>query len=201
MTEFIIPSYLVQYKTFKQINCNGIGLILSTQYDIIFQNGGDVLQRSEYAKKLFLMGYNCSQSVLGAFHDVMEMSLDTALKLGSSFGGGIARMRQVCGTVSAIFMVAGLVRGYTANTVEAKSEHYAFIQAMAKSFIARHGSIVCKELLLLRAQAKDGVDNGTGPKANDRTAEYYQSRPCLSLVEDATAFACEYLNISCVIQE
>ena len=153
------------------------------------------MKRSEYAKNLFLKGYNCSQSVLGAFYDLLEMSPDAAIRLGSSVGGGIARLRHTCGTVSAILMVVGAVHGYIENTAEAKSAHYAFVQDMMKAFTLRHGSIICKELLQLRSKQSNTVDNGTSPSANERTEAYYQSRPCLYLVEDATRFACEYLEL------
>ncbi len=159
------------------------------------------MTRSEWAKELFLKGYNCSQAVLGAFCDVMEMDFDTAMKLASSFGGGVARLRQICGTCSAMFMVVGMVRGYTVHEVSAKSEHYAFIQAMAKEFEDKNGSIVCRELLALRAKNSKNVDNGTNPQANIRTEEYYRSRPCLSLVEDAVLQTCRTLHIANEMEE
>lgn len=153
------------------------------------------------AKALFLKGYNCSQAVLGAFCDVIRMDFDTAMKLASSFGGGVARLRQICGTCTAMFMVTGLIRGYTEHEASAKSEHYAFIQAMAKEFEGRNGSIVCRELLALRAQNSKNVDNGTTPEANARTDEYYRSRPCLALVEDAVLQTCRTLGIANEIEE
>lgn len=150
---------------------------------------------------LFLKGYNCSQAVLGAFCDVTEMNFDTAMKLASSFGGGVARLREICGTCSAMFMVAGMVRGYSVHEASAKSEHYAFIQSMAKEFETKNGSIVCRDLLRLRAQKSKTVDNGTAPQANERTDEYYRTRPCLALVEDAVLQVCRTLNISNDIKE
>jgi len=159
------------------------------------------MTRCEISKELFLKGYNCSQAVLGAFCDVMGMNFDTVMKLASSFGGGVARLRQICGTCSAMFMVAGLVRGYTVHEASAKSEHYAFIQAMAKEFENKNGSIICRELLALRAKNSKTVDNGTNPQANVRTQEYYRTRPCLALVEDAVLQTCRTLNISNDIEE
>ena len=153
------------------------------------------MTRREKAKALFLEGYNCSQAVLGAFCDVMEIDFETAMKLASSFGGGVARMRHICGTCSAMFMVAGVVKGNSVASAKLKSEHYALIQDMAKAFAERNGSIICREILTLRAEKSSLVDNGDHPLANDRTEEYYRTRPCLAVVEDAVVFACEWLGI------
>ena len=153
------------------------------------------MTRQEKAKALFLEGYNCSQAVLGAFCDVIKIDFDTAMKLASSFGGGVARMRHICGTCSAIFMVAGVVKGNSVPNTRLKSEHYALIQEMAKGFAERNGSIICREILELRARKSSQVDNSNQSVANERTEEYYRTRPCLLVVEDAVAFACEYLEI------
>lgn len=153
------------------------------------------MTRQERAKTLFLEGYNCSQAVLGAFCDVIEIDFETAMKLASSFGGGVARMRHICGTCSAMFMVAGVVRGNSVPSAQLKSEHYSFIQDMAKSFADRNGSIICREILALRAQKSSVVDNGDDPRANERTEAYYRTRPCLAVVEDAVGFTCEWLGI------
>lgn len=153
------------------------------------------MTRQEKAKALFLEGYNCSQAVLGAFCDVIQIDFDTAMKLASSFGGGVARMRHICGTCSAIFMVAGAVRGNSVPSTKLKSEHYALIQEMAKGFAERNGSIICREILELRAKKSSLVDNSNHSSANERTEEYYRTRPCLSVVEDAVVFACEWLDI------
>ena len=153
------------------------------------------MTRREKARALFLEGYNCSQAVLGAFGDVMQIDFETAMKLASSFGGGVARMRHICGTCSAMFMVAGMVKGNAVPSATLKSEHYSFIQDMAKAFAERNGSIICREILALRAQKSSAVDNGDHPLANERTEEYYRTRPCLAVVEDAVGFTCEWLDI------
>ena len=153
------------------------------------------MTRQEKAKALFLEGYNCSQAVLGAFCDIMQIDFDTAMKISSSFGGGVARMRHICGTCSAMFMVAGAMRGNCVPSTKLKSEHYAFIQEMAKGFAARNGSIICREILELRAQKSFSVDNSDHSSANERTEEYYRTRPCLSVVEDAVIFTCDWLGI------
>lgn len=153
------------------------------------------MKRSEKAKALFMQGYNCTQSVLGAFCDTMGMDFDTTMKLASAFGGGIARMRHICGCCSAMFMVTGMVRGYTVHEAKVKSEHYAFVQSMAREFERRNGSLICRELLDSRSKFSKTIDNGSGPEANERTPEYYRSRPCLSIVEDAVDITCKMLQI------
>ena len=130
------------------------------------------------AKELFLSGYNCSQAVLLAFDDVTGLDEKTAARLASSFGGGMGRMREVCGAVSAMFMICGLTNGYDdPKAKEEKAAHYAAIQALADDFKKENRSIICRELLGLNA------DGSPVPAA--RTAEYYKKRPCADLVSDA----------------
>lgn len=141
----------------------------------------------EKAEKLFLDGYNCAQSVFCAFIEDLGLDFDTALKLSSSFGGGMGRLREVCGAVSSMFMIAGLKYGYTepANK-EVKTEHYARIQKLAEEFKAKNDTIICRELLGLDVK----VDS---PVPEDRTAEYYQTRPCQKLVGDAAEIIAAYI--------
>lgn len=143
--------------------------------------------KSEKAKELFKQGYNCSQATFCAFADEIGMDLETALKLSSSFGGGMGRLREVCGAVSAMFMIAGLKQGYTSPTDdEAKAKHYEFIQKLAKEFEKRNGSIICRKLL--------GLDiEHDVPKPEKRTEEYYASRPCEQLVASAAEIIEEQL--------
>ncbi len=120
----------------------------------------------------FLEGYNCSQAVVLAFSDITGLDDNTMLKLASSFGGGMARMREVCGAVSGMFIVAGILYGYSApNDMKAKSEHYAFIRSLADEFKAVNGTIICRELLA-------GVETTKGGEPEERTPEYYKKRPC-----------------------
>lgn len=135
--------------------------------------------RGERARQLFCAGYNCSQAVVAAFCDLLQMDEKTALKLSSSFGGGMGRLREVCGAVSGMFMVAGLLYGYTdPKDNAAKKEHYALIQELARRFSEQNGSIVCRELLGL------GAGHG-GPTPTVRNAAFYKKRPCADLVADA----------------
>lgn len=145
-------------------------------------------KKGETAKALFLKGYNCSQSVLGAFAEDLGLDLETALRLSSSFGGGMGRLREVCGAVSGMFLVAGLKYGYSdPHDQPAKAEHYQRIQDLAAEFREENGSIVCRELLHL----PEGPDT-TVPA--DRTANYYKKRPCAELVKCAAEMMENYME-------
>lgn len=127
------------------------------------------------AEENFRKGYNCAQSVLLAFSDVTGLDEKTAAMLSSSFGGGLGRLREVCGALSGAAMVLGLLRGYSdPNDRAAKKAHYARIQAFADRFRAQNGSIVCRELL-------SGVPTVEGRVPEERTGAYYQKRPCAML--------------------
>lgn len=144
-------------------------------------------KHSEKAMNLFREGYNCAQSVFCTFAEELGMDFDTALKLSSSFGGGMGRMREVCGAVSAIFMIAGLKYGYTEpDNMDVKAEHYARIQELAKRFKDKNETIICRELL--------GVDADDNPIPSARTPEYYASRPCERLIGEAAEIISEYIN-------
>ena len=137
------------------------------------------MTRPEKAKQLFTSGYNCSQAVVGAFIDDFAIDFDTAMKLSSSFGGGMGRMREVCGAVSGAFMIAGLKCGYCDPCDKAaKSAHYALIQKIAADFKQQNGSIICRELL--EGVGCNGKCQGSVPE--DRTTAYYKKRPCAELV-------------------
>lgn len=137
------------------------------------------MTRPEKAKQLFTSGYNCSQAMVGAFIDDFAIDFDTAMKLSSSFGGGMGRMREVCGAVSGAFMIAGLKCGYCDPCDKAaKSAHYALIQKIAADFKQQNGSIICRELL--EGVGCNGKCQGSVPE--DRTAAYYKKRPCAELV-------------------
>lgn len=151
------------------------------------------MTHAEKARELFLQGYNCSQAVFGAFCEEFGMNFETAVKLASSFGGGMGRMREVCGAVSGMFMAAGLCCGYAEpKDIAAKKEHYERIQHLAAEFKQKNGSIVCRELLEARIQKK--VNDDPIPEA--RTAEYYKARPCAQMVADAVEILERYLTDS-----
>ena len=102
---------------------------------------------SEKAKENFKKGYNCSQAVLSVFCEQFGLDFETAMKISSSFGGGMGRMREVCGTVSGMFMAAGLILGKDTDTAQGKNAMYAITQELANEFKKRNSSIICRELL------------------------------------------------------
>ena len=135
---------------------------------------------SEKAVENFRSGYNCAQSVFLAFAEDVGFDEETALKLSSSFGGGMGRLREVCGAVSAMFAIAGLKKGYTTpNNDDIKAKHYELIQSLAEDFKSKFGTIICRELLEL----PEGKDS---PIPSKRTEEYYQTRPCESFIRFAS---------------
>lgn len=141
------------------------------------------MSKSEEAKNLFCNGCNCAQAVFTAFCNETGIDKETALKLSSSFGGGMGRLREVCGAVSGMFMVAGMLKGYSdVSDTSKKAGHYRLIQEMAKEFQNEFGSIVCRELLNLRSKH----DN---PQPSERTKEYYKSRSCADFVAYAAEIA------------
>ena len=135
---------------------------------------------SEKAVKFFKSGYNCAQSVFLAFAEDYGLDKETALKLSSSFGGGMGRLREVCGAVASMFAIAGLKNGYTSpNNDELKAKHYELIQKLAERFKSKYNTIICRELLEL----PEGSDS---PIPSKRTEEYYQTRPCEAFVRYAS---------------
>ena len=134
---------------------------------------------ADCAEELFLSGYNCAQAVFGAFCDVTGMEFGAAMKLASSFGGGMGRMREVCGAGSAMFMIAGILYGYEDTGEDGKkAEHYRRIQSLAEEFRKRHGTIVCRELIA-------SLKKDTSHVPEKRTEQYYKERPCAAFVRTA----------------
>ncbi len=131
------------------------------------------MDHSILAAELFLQGYNCAQAVAVAFCDVTGMDKVTAGKVASSFGGGMGRMREVCGAVSGMLMVAGLLYGYSSAEDDGKMEHYALVQELAGKFREQAGSIICRDIL---------KNPPSDPKPTPRTEEFYKQRPCTRLV-------------------
>lgn len=143
---------------------------------------------SEKACKLFSEGCNCSQAVLAAFNDITGLDPELALKLSSSFGGGMGRMREVCGACSGMFMVAGILYGYSSTDDDKeKAEHYKRIQSIAAEFKEEHGTIVCRELL-------KNLSVTSSPTPDKRTEEYYKVRPCVRFVRTAAEILDRYIE-------
>ena len=141
------------------------------------------MNRADRAEELFRMGYNCSQSVFAAFADVLGMSVEEAAKIASPFGAGFGKLREVCGAVSGMTLLAGYLKGYDDPAdSEGKKALYALIQKMCGEFEAEKGTIICRELLGL----KKGEDMG---EPAVRTEEYYRSRPCVGACRTAAEIA------------
>ena len=145
------------------------------------------MSKAEEARALFLQGYNCCQSVVGAFAPEMGLELETAVRLASGMGGGIGRLRSVCGACSGMCIAAGMLRGYSSpRATTEKTRTYAMTQQRVGQFQQKSGSMICKELL--------GLDEPEGvAQASERTAEYYQRRPCPDLVAQAGGILQEFL--------
>lgn len=135
------------------------------------------MKRHEYAMELFHQGYNCCQSVFGAFADRYGIEKKQAMMLAQSFGAGMGRMREVCGTVSGMCLVIGMETGSDdPKNRDAKTNNYEMVRKLAGQFKEKNGSIICRELLGLEKDTKEGA------APSERTAEYYKKRPCAELV-------------------
>lgn len=133
------------------------------------------MTHAEKAKAYFEEGYNCAQAVTLAFAEEMGVEKEMAARMASSFGGGLGRLREVCGCVSGMALAAGALYGYSEpKAKEEKADHYALIQKLANEFKERNGSIICRELLA-------GINNDTNPVPEERTESYYKKRPCADL--------------------
>ena len=144
------------------------------------------MDHSMKAAELFLSGSNCAQAVAVAFCDVTGLDEITASKLSSSFGGGFGRLREVCGAVSGMMMVLGMLYGY-ADPGEndcSKKAHYQLVQQLAEEFRAECGSIICREIL---------KNPPSDPNPTPRTAEFYKDRPCVHMVITAARILDKYI--------
>jgi len=148
-------------------------------------------QRIQRAVELFMQGYGCCQSVLCAFADRYGMDEETALRVSAGFGGGVGRMRMMCGTCSALVILAGMEKGQTrGDDREGKAACYQLVRQLLETFRQRNGSIICAEWLQM-----NGVKAETGTSQPDeRNAEYYRVRPCARKVESAARVFAEYLS-------
>ena len=154
------------------------------------------MNHRKLATENFLSGCNCSQAIMLAFCDLTGFDEKTALKLASSFGGGMGRLREVCGAFSGILMVAGCLYGYDdVKNPELKKEHYKRVQELAdmfknatKSEKAKDGSIICRELLgLLKGENSESTPT-------ERTPEFYAKRPCAEIIGAAAEILDLYIE-------
>lgn len=143
--------------------------------------------RVDQAVHTFESGYGCAQSVFVTYADLFGIDRETALKLASPMGGGIGRMREVCGTVSAMALLAGLKEGNTdPSDEEGREKIYLLVREMSDSFRRENGTIICRELLGIKGREQSA-------KPGKRTQEYYESRPCSRLVACAAKIIEEML--------
>lgn len=150
----------------------------------------EIETRAQRAVDLFKQGYNCSQAVFASCADIYGIEdQDLALRLSASFGGGMGRMRLVCGAASGMFMLAGLHNGSaTPHDNNGKMENYAFVQQLAGEFKGKYGSLICAELLGLAPKGSTMEflpAEALRPKPEERTQQYYEKRPCSEMVAEA----------------
>ena len=146
-------------------------------------------ERVRKAVDYFMQGYGCSQSVIAAFADIYGMSEEMALKVGAGFGGGVGKMRLMCGAVSGMVVLAGLDCGQTQGSDRAgKADCYKVVQELVEAFRQENGSFICAELLGLKGEIKKDHT------PSERTAEYYKARPCAAKVESAARIFAERIS-------
>lgn len=172
--------------------------------------------RIQRAVELFMQGYGCCQSVVCAFADLYGLDEEMALRISAGFGGGVGRLRMMCGTCSALVILAGLEKGQTrGEDREGKAACYQLVRELLETFKQRNGSIICAELLKTPSNSPVRGRTGSGEAAETssppfggvsgglwtescmpdvRNAEYYRVRPCARKVESAARVFAEYLN-------
>ena len=151
----------------------------------------EIDQRVERAVENFMAGYGCCQSVVAAFADLYGLDDTLAKKVAAGFGGGVGRMRMMCGAVSGIVMLTGLDCGQTEGSDrEGKSACYKVVQELLTKSKQENGSLICAEILGLKGYEK-AVNSY---QASPRTAEYYKTRPCVAKVESAASIFADYLK-------
>lgn len=140
------------------------------------------------AIEIFEHGYNCSQAVFMAYADKYGIELETAAKLATSFGGGMGRLREVCGAVSGMFLVLGMEYPFTDTKDKAsKNLNYKMVQKAANAFKSEMGSYICADLLKLKHQPQN-------PESSERNEVYYKSRPCTRCVRVAVEIVGEEVS-------
>lgn len=144
----------------------------------------NIEERVLLAESYFSQGYNCCQSVVMAYAD--RYSIDPVLmaSISSPFGGGMGRLREVCGSVSAAFMISGLeVNSSDPKDSDSQKRSYAAVQQIAKEFSQENGSIVCRELLGLKPMNPDYCGD-----------KLFHKRPCAHYVKSSAQIVGEFIN-------
>lgn len=147
------------------------------------------MSRAEKAAELFKSGYNCSQAVIGAFCEDLQLDFDTAMKISEGFGGGMGRMRLTCGAVSGMVMVVGMLKSRGSGDGDSRGVVYDAVHTLCDEFANMNGSIICGDLLGLN-------DKKTyNPTPEKRTEEYYKKRPCVECVTDCVKLLEKYFDM------
>ena len=150
----------------------------------------DMQNRITKAVDNFMQGYGCCQSVVTAFADLYGLDDLMAKRIAAGFGGGVGRMRMMCGAVSGLVILVGLDCGRTEGSDrEGKSACYKIVQELLAQSKEENGSIICAEILGLKGHEKAQ----SSYQASARTAEYYKKRPCAAKVESAARIFAKYL--------
>lgn len=150
----------------------------------------DIEERVSRARNYFTSGYNCAQAVAMAFDDVMEMDGNAVARIAAPFGGGMGRMREVCGAVSGMTLIAGSIcPSVDPKNMDERKANYALVQHFAAEFRKENGDIVCRRLLGL----EESVERSEGAMPSERTAEYYRKRPCVEYVATAARIVATHL--------
>lgn len=135
--------------------------------------------RKNRAVSFFEEGYNCSQAVFMAYSDIYGIEKETAAKLASSFGGGMGRLREMCGAVSGMFLLLGLKYPFIDTKDKAsKNANYKAVQKLANEFKTEMGSYICADLLKIKHVPQN-------PESSERNEAYYKLRPCAKCVANA----------------
>lgn len=154
-------------------------------------NPQDLDERVARAVEYFMAGYGCSQSVVAAFSDLYGLDETMARRIAAGFGGGVGRMRMMCGAVSGLVMLVGLDCGQSEGSDrEGKSACYKVVQELLAQSQTENGSLICAEILGLNGHQKAASSYVASP----RTAAYYKTRPCAAKVESAARIFAEYLK-------
>lgn len=151
----------------------------------------EIDERVARAVDYFMQGYGCCQSVVAAFSNLYGLDETMAKRIAAGFGGGVGRMRMMCGAVSGIVMLVGLDCGQTEGSDrEGKSACYKVVQELLEKSRQENGSLICAEILGIKGYEKAQ----SSYIASARTAEYYKTRPCAAKVESAARIFAEYLK-------
>ena len=147
------------------------------------------MSRAEQAKQYFIEGYNCSQAVALAFCDLTSLTEEQLKKLTIAFGGGFGRQRLVCGAVSGLTVLCGLLFSDGSGSAEDKKKIYAIEQELCLEFKKQMGSLICADLL-----TGANLSFEVGGQAETRSPEYYKKRPCSEIVYTAAKIVEDYMN-------